>query len=258
MLSGFIVKGSSLPKTSLRKSVTQVCWITPKCYARKPRERNSGEIIRRHGRRMWRKFGGKLRRFSSFNFQKNRLQDISRKILSKLNGPWNKTLSPRDSGSLGCLPKKVLSKRRKTTESITSYEVWAFELGVSVSVRFKPPGIWSDRFAPSMDNTWGVFHAIHILFPHLPEIFHAIPPHELGRDLVASSYLFCNSVLDYLFSSSNSVQIRCITKGEAQKSPHFWRFSGGCWFSQVRVFSRNSSMGPLKFKEIASCCKYPL
>ena len=25
----------------------------------------------------------------------------------------------------------------------------------------------------------------------------------------------------------NSVQTRCIVKGEAQKSPRFWRFSGG-------------------------------
>ena len=34
---------------------------------------------------------------------------------------------------------------------------------------------------------------------------------------------------------------RCIVKGEAQKSPLFWRFSGGFWFSQDRLFSRNST-----------------
>ena len=30
----------------------------------------------------------------------------------------------------------------------------------------------------------------------------------------------------------NSVQIRCIVKANRQKSPLFWRFSGGFWFSQ--------------------------
>ena len=43
----------------------------------------------------------------------------------------------------------------------------------------------------------------------------------------------------------NSVQTRCIVKGEAQKSPLFWRFSGGFWFSQDRLFSRNSTRKPL-------------
>ena len=39
---------------------------------------------------------------------------------------------------------------------------------------------------------------------------HRTPPiHSLQRDLI------------------NSVQTRCIVKGEAQKSPLFWRFSGG-------------------------------
>ena len=42
----------------------------------------------------------------------------------------------------------------------------------------------------------------------------------------------------------NSVQTRCIVKGEAQKSPLFWRFSGGFWFSQDRLFSRNSTSKP--------------
>ena len=39
----------------------------------------------------------------------------------------------------------------------------------------------------------------------------------------------------------NSVQTRCIVKGEAQKSPLFWRFSGGL----DRLFSRNSTRKPL-------------
>ena len=62
-----------------------------------------------------------------------------------------------------------------------------------------------------------------------------------------------NACLHFLFSLNvlfppkqgkdvvNSVQTRCIVKGEAQKSPLFWRFSGGFWFSQDRLFSRNST-----------------
>ena len=45
--------------------------------------------------------------------------------------------------------------------------------------------------------------------------------------------------------SINSVQTRCIVKGEAQKSPLFWRFSGGFRFSQDRLLSRNSTRKPL-------------
>ena len=43
----------------------------------------------------------------------------------------------------------------------------------------------------------------------------------------------------------NSVRSRCIVKGEAQKSPLFWRFSGGFWFSQDCLLSRNSTRNPL-------------
>ena len=57
------------------------------CYVEKPRERNSGEIFRRHGRKMWRKMWRKngeiFRRFSSFNFQEKWAQEISRKIGDK-------------------------------------------------------------------------------------------------------------------------------------------------------------------------------
>ena len=42
-------------------------------------------------------------------------------------------------------------------------------------------------------------------------------------------------------SHINSVHTRCIVKGEAQKSPLFWRFSGAFWFSQDCLFSRKST-----------------
>ena len=41
------------------------------------------------------------------------------------------------------------------------------------------------------------------------------------------------------------MQTRCFVKGEAQKSPRFWRFSAGFCFSQDRLFSRNSTRKPL-------------
>ena len=46
-------------------------------------------------------------------------------------------------------------------------------------------------------------------------------------------------------AKSNNVQTRCIGKCEAQKSPLFWQFSGGLWFSQERLFSRHSTRKPL-------------
>ena len=52
-------------------------------------------------------------------------------------------------------------------------------------------------------------------------------------------------------SKVDSVQTRCIVKGEAQKSPLFWRFSGGFCFSQERLFFLNSTRKPLNFNKIA-------
>ena len=42
----------------------------------------------------------------------------------------------------------------------------------------------------------------------------------------------------------NSAQTRCIVKGEAQKSQLFWRFSGGFWSSEERLFCKNSTRQP--------------
>ena len=91
-------RGSLTPSQRLAKSVS-------KYYGDKPRERNSGEFFRRHGRKMRRKNGEIFRRFSSFNFQEKWAQEISRKIGDKFGWPWNKILSPRDSGSLGAVSK---------------------------------------------------------------------------------------------------------------------------------------------------------
>ena len=52
------------------------------------------------------------------------------------------------------------------------------------------------------------------------------------------------------------MQTRCIVKGEAQKNPLFWRFSGGFWFSQDRLFSRNSTRKP--FIRLLNLIKSPI
>ena len=56
----------------------------------------------------------------------------------------------------------------------------------------------------------------------------------------------------------NNVQTRCIAKGEAQRSPHFRRFSEGFWFSQERLFSRNPTRKPLSLQNVTEFCKHPL
>ena len=55
----------------------------------------------------------------------------------------------------------------------------------------------------------------------------------------------------------NSVQTRCIAKGEAQKSPLFWRFSGSFWFSQERLSSWNSPKNPLNLIKSPICTNTP-
>ena len=49
----------------------------------------------------------------------------------------------------------------------------------------------------------------------------------------------------------NSVQTRCIVKGEAQKSPLFGQFSRGFLFSQERLFCRNYTRNPLNLIKFA-------
>ena len=59
--------------------------------------------------------------------------------------------------------------------------------------------------------------------------------------------------------SLDSVQTRCIVKGEAQKSPLFWQFSpsGGLWFSEERLFCKNSTRKPLNFIKSPICTNAP-
>ena len=44
---------------------------------------------------------------------------------------------------------------------------------------------------------------------------------------------------------STAYKLGAFVKGEAQKSNLFWRFSGCFWFSQERLFARNSTRKPL-------------
>ena len=48
----------------------------------------------------------------------------------------------------------------------------------------------------------------------------------------------------------NSVQTRCIVKGEVQKSPLFWRFSGVFWRPEQCLLSKNFTRNPLNWKKI--------
>ena len=59
-------------------------------------------------------------------------------------------------------------------------------------------------------------------------------------------------------NSFSNVQTRCIVKGEAQKSPLFWRFSGGFRFSQDRLFFRNSTRNPSNLIKSLIFYKHPL
>ena len=45
----------------------------------------------------------------------------------------------------------------------------------------------------------------------------------------------------------NNMQTECIAQGEVRKSPLFWRFSGGGWFSQELLFFWNSTRKSLNW-----------
>ena len=60
------------------------------------------------------------------------------------------------------------------------------------------------------------------------------------------------------FPYFNSVQTRCIVKGEAQISPLFWRLSGGLGFSQELLFSKEFHKKTFKFNKIPDFYKHSL
>ena len=68
----------------------------------------------------------------------------------------------------------------------------------------------------------------------LPLVLLMPPPYQKSYGDRSNSELNCDSVFSTAprFTTAwtlliNSVQTRCIVKGEAQKSPLFWGFSGG-------------------------------
>ena len=70
----------------------------------------------------------------------------------------------------------------------------------------------------------------------------------------------CRGMMDWelFWYWFNSVQTRCIVKGKAKKGLLFWRLSGEFWFSQERLFSRNSIRGTFIFNKITDFYKHPL
>ena len=82
---------------------------------------------------------------------------------------------------------------------------------------------------------------------HIPKIWWGIHFRNITHFLLICPWSesiseICNFLWRFNF---NGVQTRCIVKGEAQKSPLFWKFSGGVWFSQERLFSKSSTKKPL-------------
>ena len=65
-----------------------------------------------------------------------------------------------------------------------------------------------------------------------------------------SLYYQCNSKANNVIG----VQVECIAKGEAQKSPLLWRFSG---FLRCTFLSKSSSMRPSNFNKITDLASTP-
>ena len=95
--------------------------------------------------------------------------------------------------------------------------------------------IWRDPLYPHPNNP------LIVLYPQI--IYGTF--RLWTRVLTRVSYIHLAVGLTVKRDLINSAQTRCIVKGETQKSPLFWRFSGGFWFSQDRLFSRISTGKPL-------------
>ena len=86
-------------------------------YAERPRERNSGEILRRHGRKMRRKIGKIFRRLSSFNFQDSGVRRSGRKKFHQKSSTNSTSHETKffHSETLGASGHKVIVTRFETT-----------------------------------------------------------------------------------------------------------------------------------------------
>ena len=109
------------------------------------------------------------------------------------------------------------------------------------------------------------FHRLPWKFPGLPRKFPRLPQRSAPFSGKPDSLCWLSKTLSDLWDlwphrrvhwcraissksvKINSVQTRCIVKGEAQKSPLLWRFSGGFSFSQDRLFSRSATRRPLNW-----------
>ena len=118
-----------------------------------------------------------------------------------------------------------------------------------VKVRERPPVLIQHVLIVLVFASWV------LLLPRLPPSFRSIRlfpwasillhgPLDIWLDLLPAAPLppVQNQDAQHMFLQHRGAHAE---KGEAQKSPLFWRFSGGPWFSQDRLFSRNSTRKPL-------------
>ena len=135
-------------------------------------------------------------------------------------------------GGVGCTPSS-------TPAALSSSQTWSIINPTQRALRLKKfnPDWSREIFNPYAWNVQSRLEAFNLDWKFQSRLKISIPtliiPPQKGALLCGSLEMF------------NSVQTRCIVKGEAQKSPLFWRFSGGFWFSQDRLFSRNSTRNPL-------------
>ena len=95
-------------------------------------------------------------------------------------------------------------------------------------------------------SVWSIFLTFFSRISEIASWIVISGPKSAKKDMNDSrSHLQSANRMSAHFALFDSVQTRCIVKGEAQKSPLFWRFSGGFWFSQ----DRNSTRKPLNLIE---------
>ena len=123
-----------------------------------------------------------------------------------------------------------------------------FELSVSVSVRFGPPGIWSDRFVPSMvsmtaTEIWECWQRIpHCIYADSPLISISCPyGRQPWKELIgrvsswpypyATTYVMFPSFHLYPWSFGKLVRLRTTSSGAASASCcHAWPSEALCPF----------------------------
>ena len=121
-------------------------------------------------------------------------------------------------------------REKNITRLAAHFPFWRVREGIEltqISTKLRPPTSPREKSAP----------------PGLLKNFKSSQVRVSAAAVGSSSHL--NPTLTVCPNSFDSVQTRCIVKGEAQKSPLFRWFSGSFCFSQDRLFCSNSTRKPL-------------